>query len=203
MKIKFSKNKRKGFTLLEAIVAIFILLISITGPIAIAQNGLRAAFLSKNQIAAFYLAQDAIEYIKNIKDTNGLRSSLGGVAGSDWLEGLEDCTNSNNGCQTDSFNDQVLDCNPDSPSNGCLSGNTLTREDSKLYYDPNTGFYSSNNASPFSEESIFSRTIYLNETVMGQEAKVTVKIRWKDNFLGSREFVVTEYITSWVNAIAN
>ncbi len=58
----------KGFTLLEALVATSILMVAVVAPITIAQKGLSSAVYSKNQIIASYLAQDAIEYIKNKRD---------------------------------------------------------------------------------------------------------------------------------------
>lgn len=63
------KNK-KGFTIIEALVAITILMISIAGPLTVANKGLAASNLSRDQVIATYLAQDAIEKIKNIKDSD-------------------------------------------------------------------------------------------------------------------------------------
>jgi prepilin-type N-terminal cleavage/methylation domain-containing protein len=190
------KNKRKGFTLLETVVAIFILLISITGPMVVAQNGLRTAFISRDQISAFFLAQDAIEYIKNVKDTNGVSRIEDELSSDNWLNGLNDCFD-NNGCQIDSYVGETFDCSPASPSNGCLGSNP--ENDSKLKYDSDAGFYRANDGN---QDSIFSRTVYLEEIDPDKEARVTVKIRWRGGGLsGFREIIVTEYITNWVSAI--
>ena len=79
---KIIKEKtNRGFTVLETLVAVFILVLAITGPMVFAQSGLRTAFLARDQITAFFLAQDAIETIKNIRDTNALQ-------GNDWLEDI-------------------------------------------------------------------------------------------------------------------
>jgi type II secretory pathway pseudopilin PulG len=64
----FKFNYKKGFTLLEALVATSILMVAVAAPITIAQKGLSFAVYSKNQMIASYLAQDAIEYIKNKRD---------------------------------------------------------------------------------------------------------------------------------------
>jgi prepilin-type N-terminal cleavage/methylation domain-containing protein len=68
-KDKFKKNTIRtssGFTLIETLVAIFILVLATTGPLSFAQSGLRASFVARDQVVAFYLAQDAIETIKNL-----------------------------------------------------------------------------------------------------------------------------------------
>lgn len=63
-KIKFTT----GFTLLEALVAISIIMVSVVAPITISQKGLSSAVYTKNYMLASYLAQDAMEYIKNKRD---------------------------------------------------------------------------------------------------------------------------------------
>lgn len=66
-----------GFTLLETMVAVSLLMLSIVGPLTIAQKSVKASTYTKNRTTAYYLAQDAIEYLRNIRDTNSLR-------GYDW-----------------------------------------------------------------------------------------------------------------------
>lgn len=65
---------KKGFTIIETLVAIAILMISIAGPLTIAEKGYNAGILARDQVIAAYLAQDALEYIKNIKDNNLMAS---------------------------------------------------------------------------------------------------------------------------------
>jgi len=63
--------KNKGFTLIETLVAVSILMISIAGPLTIAQRSLKASIYAKDQVTASFLAQDMIEQIKRDKGTNG------------------------------------------------------------------------------------------------------------------------------------
>src|ERR1700733_2610236 len=65
---KMSKNK--GFTIIETLVAITILLMAIAGPLTIAEKGLTEAVSSQDQLTASYLAQDLMEYVKNVRDDN-------------------------------------------------------------------------------------------------------------------------------------
>jgi len=70
--MKIDKIYNQGFTIVETLVAITILMISIAGPLTIAQKSLTAATQAKDQVIASYLAQDLVEYIKNARD-NALR----------------------------------------------------------------------------------------------------------------------------------
>lgn len=73
-------NYLKAFTLVEALVAISILMIAIASPMTLAQKGLSTATLSKDQMIASFLAQDAIEAVKNIRDQIAVSTVSG-----DWL----------------------------------------------------------------------------------------------------------------------
>ncbi|MBX4189372.1 type II secretion system GspH family protein [Candidatus Parcubacteria bacterium] len=72
---------KSGFTLVETLVAIGILVISIIGAFTAAQSGLSTSIYAKNQVIAFYLAQEAVEQIRNIRDENSLNSR-------NWLLGI-------------------------------------------------------------------------------------------------------------------
>lgn len=76
------KYYTKGFTIVEALVAISILVIVISGGFVAVSNSLRNATLSKEQITAFFLAQEGMEAVRYQRDSNGLNS------GSAWNEGL-------------------------------------------------------------------------------------------------------------------
>jgi len=60
----------KGFTIIETLVAITVLMIAIAGPLVVANQGLTGAIASKDQMIASYLAQESVEAIKNIRDNN-------------------------------------------------------------------------------------------------------------------------------------
>ena len=63
-------SPKSGFSLLETIVAISILMITIVGPLSLASKGIVFADYVKDEITGFYLAQEALEAIRNIRDTN-------------------------------------------------------------------------------------------------------------------------------------
>src|SRR5579864_4923963 len=99
----------KGFTLMETLVAVLLLSIAIAGPLTIASKGIQATTLAKDQDSAFYLAQDAIEYVRWARDTNTLGNT-------NWLEGtinLTPCvsTDGSASCQIDTLKSTISACN--------------------------------------------------------------------------------------------
>src|SRR4051812_46204680 len=77
---------KKGFTLVETLVAVSILSLSIGAAFAAVQSGLQASSGAKDQVTAFYLAQEGMEYIKNVRDNNALNAINGGS--NTWLTGM-------------------------------------------------------------------------------------------------------------------
>lgn len=194
----FKIKKEKGFTIMETLVAIAILLLSITGPMAFSQNGLRAAFYARDQVTAFYLAQDAIEFVKNRRDHNALEGKK------QWLDGLVGrgsgypCgkRNGEQGCLIDTTkyvenNKNPKKCPPSRAKDfDCIDLNVPDGS--------NDGFIKIDRFGRFGfegEDSIFSRLVIVEETVPDVEARVTVIIRWKSHeTIGIREITVVEYI---------
>ena len=79
-KIQDTRNN-KGFTIIESLVAIAILATVIIGASAAVSSGLSSYIFSKDQIIAFYLAQEGFEELRNIRDENALM-------GANWLSGI-------------------------------------------------------------------------------------------------------------------
>jgi type II secretory pathway pseudopilin PulG len=155
--LTFKRKLVCGFTLLEALVAISILMVAVVSPITIAQKGLSSASYSKSQMIASYLAQDAIEYVKNVRDNNKLANE------SDWLKDLEDCQVSD-GCQIDTIEEGVLSYSPSLPS--------------PLLLDKDSGFYGYKAGG---DPTNFARQITITNYPYGNnsdEAMVTVKVSW-------------------------
>lgn len=74
-----------GFTLLETIFAVIVLMIGILSVIALLVFNISQANNFKNRIIAYNLAQEGIEIVKNIRDTNWLSG-----APVVWNSGLSD-----------------------------------------------------------------------------------------------------------------
>lgn len=73
-----------GFTIIELIITIFILSIGVIGVYSAFSAMIVFTQNASDQLQAAYLAQEGIEIIRNIRDTNWIK-------GNDWMAGLSDC----------------------------------------------------------------------------------------------------------------
>lgn len=67
-----SKNSVKGFTLLETLAAAFVIIIGIAGIFGLISRLTATASLASDRLTAAYLAQEGIEIVRNIRDSNWL-----------------------------------------------------------------------------------------------------------------------------------
>lgn len=79
-------NKQSGQTLIETLLATFILTTSLVAGLSLAIYALTASAVSKNQVIATNLAREGIEAIRMMRDSNWL---AGDVAGGAY--GLQSC----------------------------------------------------------------------------------------------------------------
>lgn len=184
-RIKNHKNKY-GFTLVETLVAISIILMGLTAAFSVAQLGISSSSLAKNRTSAFFLAQEAIEAVKSKRDHNLILRV-------NWLDGLVNCTGGSGspGCDFDlktTLNDTnadeiFLSCN-DPLANGCVLQNVPQNAS-----NPNGPQYYGHNGT---SNSGFTRRIYINEFDAGVEASVRVVVTWNGG-----TFETVSYIFNW------
>lgn len=169
--IYFKVNKNKGFSLVETLIAITVLMLAIAGPMSLASSGYASSLTSKNRVSAFYLAQDAMEYIRNVRDENI-------IANNDWMLGFDSCFNSN-GCKVDTINDNISDC-----SANCQP----------LDFDPSQSFYEYSGSL---EGSPFTRKVNMTQLTNPDEVSVSVEVSWYDRGGRSQNFKIKENLLNW------
>lgn len=159
-------------------VAISILSLSITGPMVIAQKGIGSAIYARDQITAFYLAQEAVEYIRNVRDSNRINQVS-------WLSYLPTCL-SGGACQVDA---RYTDYTHPAAITGCPAGVCPA-----MSFDSVQRVYGYGSGGNWGKVP-FTRTIQVTESVADREAIVSVTVAWNTNlFAPLRTFTVKEYI---------
>jgi len=183
--------KNSGFTLIETLVAIAILMIAITGPLTIANQALTAALGARNVMIATYLAQDGMESLKNIKDNKvaaGLVSNTPATIDSVFHTTVPNCVSPSK-CtipyiplymSSPANGDGVVSC-----SDGTINCILYKGDASPRYINGSPGV---DPATPFSR--------YYNIQVTGtNEAIVTVIVDWNDGSIPN-EIKLQELMTT-------
>ena len=88
---------------MECLVAIFLITVGVIGAISVVNQTTTFTQVTSSQLIGAYLAQEGIEIVRNIRDTNFLKIHKG-EEGINWDTGLTGCTG---GCETD-YNDPAL-----------------------------------------------------------------------------------------------
>ena len=197
-------KEKTGFTLIEALVAISILMIAIVSPMTMAQKSLVSSMLARDQMIASFLAQDALEGIKNARDQiamNGDASSTTPWLGGESSAGLYKCFCSGENCN---FDKEVVDsCNIDTTKSIDGEDNYIKSFTSKGSISPMYAYY--NNDGKFKTFSLntgsqtkFKRAINIEEGPNGDtnEARVQVRVFWDSPF-GEEKVDLVLYIYNY------
>lgn len=170
-----------GFTLVEALVAISLLMIAISSPMYIAQKGLSASIFSRDQMTASFLVQDGIEAVKNIRDYVAINQIDTGNPYSDWLGPLSDCIcEDTEGSSCDFDSSQPSYCNIDTTGKKLIDNIIIKGINSnplKINYSTDSKFVKFDLNSP--SDSKFIRVINIKKSSDNpNEAMVKVRVSW-------------------------
>lgn len=167
---------QKGFSLVETLVAITILLLALVGPMTIAADGLQNTFFAREQTTAFYLAQEAVEFVRYTRDN----AAIAGNSFFDSLPAACDPSNSD-GCGVEMRDRSFIDCSG-SAGEACV----VLRDTGDL--DSDWGFFThgSGDALPF------TRRMWIEEDVADRELEVTVEVSWESGIFETDRVIVIE-----------
>lgn len=170
------RQRVEGFTLIETLIAVLLLATALAGPLTIAAKGLSAALIARDQMVAFYLAQEGVEYVRFVRDSNKL-------SGDPWLTNLSACTGAD-GCTIEPSSADVDAC-----SGTCPVLNRYENGNQVLFT------YGLGNATP----QQFVRTIKLSTPPTGEisEVVLSVTVTWRAQSGLTRTVVVRENLTDW------
>ena len=89
--------KNKSFTLIELMIAVFVIAVGTVGAFTVLQKVIVSTTLSSSRLTASYLAQEGIEIVRNIRDTNWIENKS-------WTQNIGGC---GGGCEAD-YDDTAL-----------------------------------------------------------------------------------------------
>lgn len=156
-----------GFTIIEVIVAIFLLAVGAGGVYTLINQSLNSMSVLRSHLIASYLAQEGIEVVRNIRDTNWIKGSF-------WTSGIE----------------TAQDCGVDYTSNSCQT----LQADQVLSIGSN-GFYSYavGTDTIFKRKiTLRKRSIYSADDAL----EVIVTVSWQERGV-TKEFKAKEAIYNW------
>lgn len=176
-------NERLGFTLVETLIAITVLMIAVAGPLTIATKALTAAFYAKNQSTASFLAQEAMEIIKNTRDNN-----IAGAGETSWLSGFENCIGV-------SSNHPYCDISVVNNESGFPS--VVNNQSCGAGWNTGCQLYVTSQGYDHitsDKQTIFSRYFYLTQVGTGPEYQVIVVVTWDEGNITNEVRLTSELL---------
>lgn len=179
---------KKGFTLIEALVAIFILSVSITSLLTVVTQSVFNSIYIKNKAVAISLAQEGVELVRNIQDSALLETEYP-TFNAFIVDNLRDCSPfSISGVSLCTIEPVSLNIN------SCAnSGSDILALCSPLYLSEDGYFNYNTNG----ELTPFTRSIKVVNTGT-KSGLVTVDVSWmQGNFLRKVSYKMDLFL--WIN----
>lgn len=187
--------KKTGFTLLETIVALAVILAAVVGPVTLITRSILIFSFSKNKLIALNLAQEGLELVREIRENNIACDQVNGPLPRKWFSDPEN----GNLIVNESFQvaaDQTIDM-----TCGLFSIKTPTLPlfaGTKFFLDPLTGVYGYNGP----KNTIFSREITISQPLndgniqASEQRDVVSTVRWSDRGI-DRNVALRDRMYNW------
>lgn len=171
-----------GFTLIETLVAVTILMVAIVAPMTLVSRSLAAAYYARDQVIAFHLGQEAIETVRHVRDHNILLTALG--TPTDILEGIP---------VDQQFIVNTLDDTIDTAA--CISGTCppIQRDPTDTFYGYGSGWTDTRFT-----RSVFADVVAEDENEVPVEVRISVQITWQTASFQTRSFIIRASLFRWI-----
>lgn len=168
---------RRGFTLLEVIIAVSLIMIGLTATLFLITKTVSQMSVFPSELIAAYLTQEGIEIVRNIRDTNWLEQKVD--LSNPWDEGLvpPDIDCSVTSCRADYT--ATTTTNPPHPTFSTVGGGIVAT----LKFDSSSGFYNytSGDLSKFARSiKIVPVDLDLPLDGVNDVLEVTVTVTWSE-----------------------
>jgi prepilin-type N-terminal cleavage/methylation domain-containing protein len=174
-------NNKKGFTLIEVMISIFIITQAVVALISLSTSSFFITKYANNEIVVNNLLQEGLDYIRNDRDSMAFQQ--GSTVGWNGFKNKYDSCFDDSGCYINMVDDQV---------DSCLNGDCPY-----FYYDKDANrgrFYSYYTADGFATS--FSRKIKM--FVVDQDIiNIIVTLRWKNGNLEKTRSLSTS-LSNWL-----
>ncbi len=189
-------QKNSGFTLIETVVALSVLLAALTGPVALITRGVLSFSFSKNKLVAVNLAQEGIELMRLVREDNIICDILNGPAAWNWNRDPEGGNLTRTAREADALSSVTLTCGSSSISVPRLP--VFTNQPLRL--NAATGIYSYGAG----DETIFRRKIEINvppdepdgDIPSSDQMDLIVTVEWNERGI-SRNVTLRERLYNW------
>lgn len=169
----------KGFTLIETLVAITLLTVAVVTPMTLTNRSLSTAYYARDQIAAFYLAQEGIEAVRAVRDGNILLNVHGTPTDTFTFPGISNIDGA-------VFTVDTINGNTMEP---CPSGVCPALRSDGEFYGYNSEW----------EDTRFTRTLRTSFIdTAHDELRVSVTVSWQTGSYQVRTFTISEDIYRWL-----
>lgn len=194
------KNSQSGFSLVETLVSITILLIVIIGPMTISSSAAKSTSFSSEQVTAFFLAQEGLELVQKGRDDLFNRHFLSGNTPQYLPDPWGDFTSSgNSGLYHDCYESDGCGLE----TSGNAAGSLVTPKDCTsdtnqclLFFNPASGNIRSRYTHTTGVSTVptpFTRVIKITYDVAHPyEVRVISEVTWRSGNLKQKQTVSVE-----------
>ena len=201
---------KSGFTLLETVVALAVILAAVVGPVSLITRGLVDFSFAKNKIIAVNLAQEGIELIRAVRENNILCDSINGNPNWNWNRDPEGGNLTSTKRQVSTQDVVTINCKPPGPGSPILitTPRLPLSTAETLRFDSSTGLYGYTG-----QDTIFTREITIcvppnagggsncstapdSDVPNGSQMEVISRVTWNERGI-LREVNLRERLYEW------